>query len=483
LPRQGAICLSYPAAERMLTGVNRRQGLAILTGLVMLGAGIVSEVTRQAQAQAADWVAHTQEVIGRVEATGTRLLAAESAERVFLLTSDERVLIDFGQARTEALQEARALRRLTSDNPVQQRQVEALEQIIQARFELLMHAVDLHRQGQRQAATDLVQSRGLEQARLIDSHLRGMQQHEQGLLEQRLAAARAARMFGTAASVLTTLVAFGLLAYLYRSWALHGRQMDAKAAEIAGTNRSLSQLAASLEERVAERTRELSDANAELEQFNRTVAHDLRAPARNIEAYAAALAGSASLPPEGATYAERLLSTSSRMQELITALLEYSRLAKAEIRLESVDLRRAVEQVLTELRPQIEAAGAKVVADPTFPRVVAHHAMLNSVLTNLVSNALKFVEPGRKPEIRIGAVRQSDEVVVRVEDRGIGVPAPDQERIFHPFTRLHGQETYPGTGVGLAIVRRAMERMGGAVRLRSAAGEGSVFELHLRAAE
>jgi signal transduction histidine kinase len=113
---------------------------------------------------------------------------------------------------------------------------------------------------------------------------------------------------------------------------------------------------------------------------------------------------------------------------------------------------------------------------------MGHYDTLGSALMNLVANALKFVEPGHAPQVRIAAERQGERVVLRVQDNGIGVPVEEQERIFLPFTRLHGQETYPGTGIGLAVVRRSVERMGGSVHLHSRAGAGSRFELHLKAA-
>jgi signal transduction histidine kinase len=127
-------------------------------------------------------------------------------------------------------------------------------------------------------------------------------------------------------------------------------------------------------------------------------------------------------------------------------------------------------------------SGARVQAPPALPAVLGHPATLGSALSNLVGNALKFVAPGQAPEVRIASERRSDLVVLCVEDNGIGVPREEQERIFLPFTRLHGQETYPGTGIGLAVVRRSVERMGGSVHLHSIDGAGSRFELHLKAA-
>jgi light-regulated signal transduction histidine kinase (bacteriophytochrome) len=320
--------------------------------------------------------------------------------------------------------------------------------------------------------------------REVQANLDSLRTSEEQLLRDRLRTADQARQVGTVGSIATSLLALGLLTYLYRLWWRHARQTAANAEELRRANLHLQESAQLLEQRVQERTSELSEANAELEAFSRTVAHDLRAPVRNIQAYAAAVLEDQGerLTREGALFMERLVATSQRMEDLITGLLEYSRLARAHLPLERVELQALVEQSLVQLRPDIESTHARVQTDTPLPAVLAHRGTLLQVVENIMANALKFVRPGEAPELRIRAERRQQDVVLAFEDRGIGIAAPDQERVFDAFERLHGQESYPGTGIGLAIVRRGIERMGGRVAMQSAPGAGSRFELHLKAA-
>jgi len=215
------------------------------------------------------------------------------------------------------------------------------------------------------------------------------------------------------------------------------------------------------------------------------VAHDLRAPLRNIQGYASAIIEDETprLSDEGALYARRMAESAGRLDGLIQDLLAYSRLSRAEIVPEVVDLDGVVAQVLRELATDIAVREASVTVQPHLPAVLAHRATLVQVLTNLLTNALKFVAPDAAPVVTIGAEPAGATVRLHVADNGIGIAAEHHDRIFRVFERLHGSETYPGTGIGLAIVRRGVERMGGRVTLESAAGAGSRFTLELPAAE
>ena len=144
-------------------------------------------------------------------------------------------------------------------------------------------------------------------------------------------------------------------------------------------------------------------------------------------------------------------------------------------------LERAVEEALDTLAAEIRRTGARVEVGRPLPRVMAHAATLARVLTNLLSNALTFTKPGESPSVRIAATQTNGWVKVSVSDEGIGIAPEHLERIFRPFERLHGAETYPGTGFGLAIVRRAVERMGGRCGVVSELGRGSTFWLELPA--
>jgi signal transduction histidine kinase len=172
------------------------------------------------------------------------------------------------------------------------------------------------------------------------------------------------------------------------------------------------------------------------------------------------------------------------MDVLIEDLLDYSRIARSDMKLEPVDVDALIDGVVRSLAGVIHESHAKVRA-----RHYGHHralgdpTLLTQVVTNLVSNALKFVPPGRRPVVEVGADEDAETVKLWVRDNGIGIEGQYRDRVFRLFERLHGREQYPGTGIGLAIVSKAVERMGGHVGFESTPGKGSRFWVQLRPAE
>jgi signal transduction histidine kinase len=144
-----------------------------------------------------------------------------------------------------------------------------------------------------------------------------------------------------------------------------------------------------------------------------------------------------------------------------------------------VPLDAAIREAQAEVDLPLRQRGGEIAVEGPFPRVRAHRSTLVQVLTNLLTNAIVYVAPGAPPRIRVWTEERSGTVRVWVEDQGIGIAPEHQERIFHVFERLHGSETYPGTGIGLAIVRKGIERMGGTVGVESAQGAGSRFWIEL----
>jgi PAS domain S-box-containing protein len=237
-----------------------------------------------------------------------------------------------------------------------------------------------------------------------------------------------------------------------------------------------------LEQKVAERTSELKRAAEQLEAFSYTVAHDLRAPLRTMNSFSQILLEdySHALPPEAANMLERVKTSSERMDRLIRDLLEFSRLGRMDISLQEVPLANVVDVVLGDLAEDIRANNADVFVRHPMPIVLGNHATLVHVLANLISNALKFTQPGVRPEIKICAEDREPLIRVFVQDNGIGIAEEHRERIFGMFERLHRGDAYAGTGVGLAIVRKAIERLGGHSGVESQLGQGSLFWFELR---
>lgn len=240
-----------------------------------------------------------------------------------------------------------------------------------------------------------------------------------------------------------------------------------------------------MEARVQERTAELEQSQADLEAFSSSVSHDLRAPLRAVEGFGQALLEDYGdrLDATGRDYAQRLVGAAQNMDALIRDLLAYSRLSRAEMPVVVVSLQDVVREAIAAMRAEIAEGRARVAVEAGLPSVLAHPMTLAQVVLNLVRNAVKFVPAGETPRVQIYANPQGGWVRLIVRDNGIGVDPRHQERIFLPFERLHGADRYPGTGIGLSIVRRAVLRMGGKVGVISAVGEGSRFWIELPAAE
>ncbi|MBW4563312.1 MAG: PAS domain S-box protein [Mojavia pulchra JT2-VF2] len=251
---------------------------------------------------------------------------------------------------------------------------------------------------------------------------------------------------------------------------------DRKAAEMA-----VRHLNETLEQRVQERTAQLAEVNQELKRFAYTVSHDLRSPLRGIRGLIEALVEDYGdrLDDLGQEYARHIADSAQRMDQLIQDLLAYSRLSQTEIQLQAVDLTIVMQEVLVQLEPERQAKQAEITVAFPLPQVIGQRTILTQVLLNLLTNALKYVNPDVKPQVRVWAEKREDWIRLWIADNGIGIELEFQERIFGVFERLHAADTYSGTGVGLAIVQKGIERLGGRVGVESSLGQGSQFWIEL----
>jgi len=267
-------------------------------------------------------------------------------------------------------------------------------------------------------------------------------------------------------------------------------QMREKARQQANQLVAINQ---NLEREIAERKRaeaeikrradELEAANKELEAFSYSVSHDLRTPLRAMQGFAQALNEDFAdrLGPVAQDYTQRIVAAACRMDSLIQDLLAYSRLSRAQMLLQPLDLRSIMAQIQAQTEGEFREREAVVEAaiPEAFPHVMAHATTLVQVVTNLLTNAVKFVASGVRPHVRVWAEERGEWGRLWVEDNGIGIAPEHQVRIFRVFERLHGSETYPGTGIGLAIAAKGMERMGGRAGVESTPGKGSKFWIEL----
>ncbi|HEY3864156.1 MAG TPA: ATP-binding protein [Verrucomicrobiae bacterium] len=241
---------------------------------------------------------------------------------------------------------------------------------------------------------------------------------------------------------------------------------------------------ARLEQAVAERTTELAASTRQMEAFVFTVAHDLRAPLRSMQNFSSLLLERAGpgLSEACRDFAVRINRSALFMDTLLVDLLSFSRVSQQPMDLEPVELEGVVRSVLVRLEKEIEEKKAAIEVAGTWPSVRAYQPVLAQVLLNLIGNSLKFSAPEVPPRIRLRAETLGGVVRTWVEDNGIGIEPTHHEQIFRPFTRLHG-ETYGGTGIGLAIVQKGIERMGGKVGVQADHFQGSRFWFDLPRAE
>ncbi len=233
--------------------------------------------------------------------------------------------------------------------------------------------------------------------------------------------------------------------------------------------------AADLERKVVERTAELHESVESLEMLTYTMAHDLRAPIRAMQGFAAALREDVPMDETGRMYAVRIVEAADRMDQLVNDLLDYARLAHLAVPMAPVELKPALEKVVALWNEKIKSSHAEIKVGEPLPVVSGNEVFLSHVLNNLLGNALKFVAPGVAPRIVIRAETHDSAVRLWFEDNGIGIAPEYHERIFGIFQRLHATGEYPGTGLGLAFVKRAVERMNGHLGLESEPGKGSRF--------
>lgn len=244
--------------------------------------------------------------------------------------------------------------------------------------------------------------------------------------------------------------------------------------------------AAELEKEQAEKLQvqnvELEKLVTELNEFNYVASHDLQEPLRTMSTYCGLLKVDlgAELPKRAQQDVEAILDASLRMQRLITDLLEYSRSGHRELKMVEVDLQDVMKRVASDLQARVTETGGKISYNG-LPKVFGDDLQLGRVLQNLVANGLKFRRPGVAPRVAITAEPSGEQVVVQIEDNGIGIPQEYLGQIFQPFKRLHGVGKYEGSGIGLSVCRKIVERHGGRIEVASTPGQGSRFKVTLPA--
>lgn len=238
-----------------------------------------------------------------------------------------------------------------------------------------------------------------------------------------------------------------------------------------------------LENRVEQRTIQLKQANQDLENFAYSVSHDLRAPTRALTGYSSILIQDYqdTIGPDGMTMLHNIHDSGLHMNQLIDDLLRYARLGQKSVAPKEIDLRSVLDEMQLELAQTIQESNVLLkiednVADIT---VLGEPTLLHQVFINLLDNAIKYQHPGNRPMVHISASQANGRTEIRVCDNGIGIPPEQYDRVFNIFQRLHKDDNFPGTGIGLALVKRAVELLNGKISIQPAEAGGACFVICL----
>jgi PAS domain S-box-containing protein len=263
---------------------------------------------------------------------------------------------------------------------------------------------------------------------------------------------------------------------VFRDFTAH-KEAEAAAKE---SKNALTRANASLEGTVQERTAKLREMVEELQHVSYSITHDMRAPLRAMTGFSQMLlASSENLSPESRDYCRRIVTGAQRLDRLISDALNYSRAVLQDVPLEPVDVSKLILGLLATY-PNFHSEKADIRIEGPLPTILGNEALLTQCFSNIIGNGVKFVAPGTRPTVRIWCEAKDGLAKIWIEDNGIGIPKDAQHRLFGMFQKLDNQ--YEGTGIGLAIVRKVVERMGGQVGVESEAGKGSRFWVELRKA-
>ncbi len=436
------------------------------------------------------WLAHTLQTITQTEGTFLNMSTAESAGRAFMLTGAPEFDQRYRAAAQAAYSTVGRIQQLTADNPSQQQRIVNLRRRIVVETGALDAAMAMRR-GHRDSA--FISPAVLGPA-LADSPDGGVsvryaitqiENEENRLLGQRILQANAAKRNVIATFAGATLLDLVLLVIAFQQLIQSRRdqeQLTERSAQIALLNGELQGLNTELETRVEQRTRELEVSNQELEAFSYSVSHDLRAPLRTIDGFSLALEEdfSGTLNDEGRDYIKRVRSGVQRMGMLIDALLQLSRVTRAEVQREPVNLSQLGTLIFDELRAGDEDRQVRFTAQPDV-MADADPRLLRVAFENLLGNALKFTSKVPDARIEFGQALKDGQTVYFVRDNGAGFDMHYVDRLFTAFQRLHGDRDFKGSGIGLATVSRIIRRHHGSIWAEGKPGEGATFSFTLNA--
>jgi signal transduction histidine kinase len=414
-----------------------------------------------------EWVTHTLLVVEKLQAVRIDITQAETGQRGYLLTGQDRYLELYRAGDEKLGQDTKALWDLTSDNQGEREALQRLQSLIADRLTELADGIEARKKSGLLAGVEAVShgDNGELWMELIAAHIAEMRQTEAQLLSARMDAATASTR------KMKVVIACGnslaVLILLVKGFVIHRETCRRNLAE-----QNLKQA----NEKLERRTAELSETNIELESFAYSVAHDLRAPLRHIAGYSGVLTQDYGprLDAEGLSCLGKITDCARQMGHLVDDLLGLSLIGRQKLSFHDTSLSSLVAQAVEDIAP--EAAGRVVewqIAD--LFNAECNPGLIRQVFTNLLSNAVKYTRRREHAVIQVGQTTQNGERAVFVRDNGVGFEMQYADKLFGVFQRLHKARDFEGTGVGLAIVQRIIRKHGGRIWAEAALDQGATF--------
>ena len=436
----------------------------------------------------------TNRVINAVNRLHVAVLRVESGQRGYMLTGDEEYLTDYTETLgvIGELMDEVEVSSFSSDINDQSVHIEKLLALTKAKINEVIEGVELYKAGNEQQAVILVNSdKGINLYKQFETLFREIDDSERDMQGTHLANLMSLRRDSVNTLIISSATTLLLIITVFLLLKINSREHEKYQADLESVNEDL-------ESRIADRTQELSvysdelaRSNRELEDFAFVASHDLQEPLRKIRAFGNRLESGYNdvIDERGRDYLARMLNAAERMSMLISDLLAFSRVSTRGKDFDDVNLKTAVESILGDLEIAITEKSAQInVGD--LPTVRGDKSQLEQVFLNLLSNALKFQSEGVTPVVNVSAQDATEEETkdlllseeyewtkITVSDNGIGFDQSFAEKIFAPFQRLHGRSEYKGTGIGLAVCRRIVERHNGQITATSAPGKGATFSI------
>jgi signal transduction histidine kinase len=431
------------------------------TGLMYYIGRVALENNRRLAAQRA--------VLEHIERIGSTIKDAETGQRGFLLTGRAEYLQPYRTASGQIHRELATLEVLM-DSERERARARQLAALTDSKLQEMQHTIRVRQETGLAAAVQEVNSdKGKQLMDNIRASLAEMQREETIQFEAAKKRTDRATQLRT-----TTFILTGVLNLAFLGWAF--RAISTEMQSRARAQEELQKSHDELENRVRERTAELTAANKELEAFAYSVSHDLRAPLRHVSSFVKLLEknAAAALDEKGRRYIQVISEAADRMGRLIDDLLLLSRLGRATLSEKPVNLAQLVDEARIELAPAMTNRNIEWRIQP-LPEVVGDPMLLRSAIVNLLSNAIKYSRNRQPAVIEIGTERRNGEIVVFVRDNGAGFDMQFADKLFGPFQRLHRIEEFEGTGIGLASVRRVIQRHGGHTWAEGKVNQGATF--------